>query len=87
MSPPWSGLPSERLPVVFTNLARNLFRAVGSGVAGMTMQALSFSAPFVLGGGAKVLCDVLLFRSFRNLTPAEEMKSAGANNQLRAGLC
>jgi len=53
----------------------------------MTMQALSFSAPFVLGGGAKVLCDVLLFRSFRNLTPAEEMKSAGANNQLRAGLC
>src|ERR1700752_3066483 len=40
-----------------TNLARNLFWAVGSGVAGRTMQALSFSAPLLLGGGAKVLYD------------------------------
>jgi len=57
-----------------TNLARNLFWAVGSGVAGVTMQALSFSAPLLLGGGAKVLYDVLLFRSFRKLKPPEEIK-------------
>jgi hypothetical protein len=44
-----------------TNLARSLFWAVGSGVAGMTMQALSFSAPLLLGGGVKVLYDLLLF--------------------------
>jgi MFS family permease len=56
-----------------TNLARNLFWAVGSGVAGVTMQALSFSAPLLLGGGAKVLYDVLLFRSFRKLKPPEEI--------------
>jgi predicted MFS family arabinose efflux permease len=58
-----------------TNLARNLFWAVGSGVAGMTMQALSFSAPLLLGGGAKVLYDVLLFRSFSKLKPPEEIRT------------
>jgi MFS family permease len=56
-----------------TNLARNLFWAVGSGVAGVTMQALSFSAPLLLGGGAKILYDVLLFRFFRKLKPPEEI--------------
>ena len=56
-----------------TNLARNLFWAVGSGIAGMAMQALSFSAPLLLGGGAKVLYDVLLFGSFRKLKPPEEI--------------
>jgi predicted MFS family arabinose efflux permease len=56
-----------------TNLARNLFWAVGSGVAGMTMQALSFSTPLLVGEGAKVLYDLLLFRSFRKLKPPEEI--------------
>jgi MFS family permease len=56
-----------------TNLARNLFWAVGSGFAGLTMQVLSFSAPLLLGGGAKVLYDILLFRSFRKVKPPEEI--------------
>lgn len=56
-----------------TNLARNVFWAVGSGVAGLTMRALSFSAPLLFGGGAKILYDGLLFISFRKLKPPEEM--------------
>jgi MFS family permease len=56
-----------------TNLARNLFWAVGSGFAGLTMQVLSFSAPLLLGGGAKILYDILLFRSFRKVKPPEEI--------------
>lgn len=57
-----------------TNLARNLFWAIGSGVAGVTMQALSFSAaPLLLGGGAKIFYDVLLFKSFRRLKSPEEL--------------
>lgn len=60
-----------------TNLARNLFWAGGSAVAGVTMQALSFSAPLLLGAGTKVAYDVLLFRSFRKLKPPEE------RNQMR----
>ena len=59
-----------------TNLARNVLWAVGSGVAGLLMQALSFSAPLVLGGGIKILYDLLLYRSFRRLNPPEERVSA-----------
>jgi len=55
-----------------TNLARNLFWAVGSGVAGLLMQAVSFSAPLMVGGGAKVAYDLLLYKSFRRLKPPEE---------------
>jgi predicted MFS family arabinose efflux permease len=55
-----------------TNLTRNLFWAVGSGVAGLLMQAFSFSAPLLVGGGAKVGYDLLLYKSFRGLKPPEE---------------
>jgi len=55
-----------------TNLARNLFWAIGSGVAGTLMQVINFSAPLLVGGGAKVTYDVLLYRSFRALKPPEE---------------
>lgn len=61
-----------------TNLARNLFWAVGSGVAGVTMQVVSFSAPLVVGGGAKVMYDVLLYRSFRRMKPPEEVSRASS---------
>src|SRR5437016_4514489 len=46
--------PSERtFASGVTNLARNLFWAVGSGAAGLLMQVLSFSAPLLVGGAAK----------------------------------
>ena len=56
-----------------TNLARNLFWAIGSGVAGVMMQLVTFSTPLLLGGGIKVMYDVLLYRSFRRLRAPEEM--------------
>ena len=66
--------PQERTLVSsITNLARNVFWAVGSAVAGVTMQTFSFSAPLVFGGSAKVLYDLLLFKSFRALKPPEEI--------------
>jgi len=68
-----------------TNLARNLFWAVGSAVAGLAMQALSFSAPLVLGGGTKVLYDVLLFRSFRKVKAPEERDPNVQTTQGRVG--
>ncbi len=65
--------PSERtFASGITNLARNLFWAVGSGVAGLLMQVLSFSAPLLVGGAAKVAYDLLLYKSFRGLKPPEE---------------
>jgi MFS family permease len=65
--------PSERTYASgITNLARNVFWAVGSAVAGFLMQALTFSAPLLIGGGAKVIYDLLLYRLFRTLKPPEE---------------
>jgi len=55
-----------------TNLARNVFWAAGSGAAGFLMQTLSFSAPLLVGGGSKIVYDLLLFRSFRKVRPPEE---------------
>jgi MFS family permease len=61
-----------------TNLARNVFWAVGSATAGLLMQALTFSAPLLIGGGAKVTYDLFLYGAFRRLKPPEERKSADA---------
>jgi predicted MFS family arabinose efflux permease len=67
--------PDERpLASGITNLARNVFWAIGSGVAGVMMQALTFSAPLLVGGGVKVIYDVLLYGSFRRLKPPEESR-------------
>ncbi len=69
--------PSERtFASGITNLARNVFWAVGSATAGLLMQALTFSAPLLIGGGAKVTYDLFLYRAFRRLKPPEERKSA-----------
>jgi len=66
-------LPNERtFASGLTNLARNLFWAVGSSVAGLVMQNLAFSAPLVIGGGMKVTYDLVLYRAFRKLRPPEE---------------
>lgn len=59
-----------------TNLARNVFWAVGSATAGLAMQVFALSAPLLVGGGMKVTYDLLLYRSFRGLKPPEEMASA-----------
>jgi len=65
--------PEERtLASGVTNLARNVFWGVGSAAAGLLMQVFSFSAPLLIGGGSKVVYDVLLYGSFRGLKPPEE---------------
>lgn len=69
-------LPEERtFASGLTNLARNLFWAIGSSVAGLVMQNLTFSAPLVIGGATKVAYDLALYRSFRKLRPPEELEA------------
>jgi MFS family permease len=58
-----------------TNLARNIFWAVGSATAGVAMQLFGFSTPLLIGGGAKIAYDALLYKSFRQLKPPEEKHS------------
>jgi hypothetical protein len=47
-----------------TNLSRNIFWAMASGLSGVLMQSLTFSAPLIVGGALKVGYDVLLYRKF-----------------------
>lgn len=66
-------LPNERtFASGMANLVRNVFWAIGSSVAGFLMQNVAFSAPLVIGGGAKIGYDLLLYRAFRKLRPPEE---------------
>jgi MFS family permease len=65
--------PSERtFASGVTNLTRNLAWAVSSSVAGVFMQRIAFSAPLFLGGGLKILYDLLLWGAFRHVPAPEE---------------
>ncbi len=55
-----------------TNLTRNLSRAATPTLAGFLMQHLALATPLYLGGGIKILYDLLLFAAFRHLKPPEE---------------
>lgn len=57
-----------------TNLTRNVSWAAASSVAGILMQKIAFSAPLLLGGGLKIIYDILLWRAFRHLKPPEEKR-------------
>lgn len=52
-----------------TNLARTIAQATTPAVTGWVMQAVALSAPFVLGGGLKIVYDLLLFFMFRGVKP------------------
>ena len=50
-----------------TNLARTVAQAVTPSVTGWVMQAVALGAPFVLGGGLKIVYDLLLWWTFRDV--------------------
>ena len=55
-----------------TNLTRNLGWAAGPAVAGIVMQHVALAGPLLIGGGLKVIYDLLLYLSFRHLKTPEE---------------
>ena len=55
-----------------TTLWRTAAQAFTPLATGWIMQSVALSAPFVLGGGLKIVYDVLLWRAFRNLKPADD---------------
>jgi len=50
-----------------TNTTRTVAQSVSPAVTGWIMQALSLSAPFLLGGGLKIVYDLLLYATIRNI--------------------
>lgn len=69
--------PEERTAAAgITNIARNLSHGLSPSLTGYLLQFLSGAAPFLIGGGLKILYDLSLYFSFRHLRPPEEaMKS------------
>ncbi|HLW79327.1 MAG TPA: MFS transporter [Terriglobia bacterium] len=58
-----------------SNLTRNIARAASPGAAGYLMQSLALATPLYLGGGLKIVYDLLVYRGFRHLKPPEEQAS------------
>jgi MFS family permease len=50
-----------------TNTTRTVAQSVSPAVTGWIMQTLSLSAPFILGGGLKIVYDLLLYATIRNI--------------------
>ncbi len=50
-----------------TNTTRTVAQSVSPAVTGWIMQTLSLSAPFLLGGGLKIVYDLLLYFTIRNV--------------------
>jgi MFS family permease len=50
-----------------TTVTRTVAQAVSPALTGWTMQTLALGAPFVLGGGLKMLYDVLLYVTFKDV--------------------
>jgi MFS family permease len=70
--------PEERTAAAsLTNVARNVAQAMTPGLAGYAMQTLSLGLPFLLGGGLKIVYDLLLLACFRRVRPPEEQDHGG----------
>ena len=54
-----------------TTLWRTSAQAITPLITGWVMQALTLSTPFLLGGGLKIVYDVLLYRTFKDVRPGE----------------
>ena len=65
--------PDERSAAAgITGIARTIGAALSPTLAGMLLSASGWiAAPFYLGGGLKVLYDLLLYRDFRKHSPEE----------------
>lgn len=65
--------PEERAAAVsFTNVSRTIASAISPVMAGYVIGAVSAGVPFLLGGGIKILFDLLLFVFYRNVPPRQD---------------
>ena len=67
--------PEERIATAgITNVARSVAAAISPPLAGYAFSAAAFGVPFFVGGGLKILYDVLIWRTFRRIRPPEEVR-------------
>jgi sugar phosphate permease len=65
--------PDERTATAgITNVARSTASAVAPAVTGWAFSVAALSLPFFVAGALKVVYDLLIFVSFREIRPPEE---------------
>ena len=71
--------PDERSAAAgVTGIARSIGAAVAPAISGALLAgAMTFSAPFFIAGGLKIVYDLLLYRSFKATKPPEEQAARG----------
>ena len=68
-----AAVPAERAAAAsVTSVPRSLASAVSPALSGMLLGASSFGLPFLIGGAAKIVYDLLLLAMFRHVKPPEE---------------
>ncbi len=68
--------PDERISAaVITNIVRNVAGATTPVLGGVAMQVVGLGVPFFIGGGLKIVYDLLLYAMFRNVRPPEEQRA------------
>lgn len=58
-----------------TSIARSIGSAISPSLTGMMFSASLLSLPFLLAGGLKLVYDLILFSSFRSISPPEESRA------------
>jgi MFS family permease len=68
--------PDERIAAAgVTNIVRNVAGAATPVLGGAAMQVVGLGVPFFIGGGLKIVYDLLLYGMFRNIRPPEEQRA------------
>lgn len=70
--------PDERTATAgITNVARSTASAISPAITGFAFSIAALGAPFFIAGGLKILYDLLIYGTFRNVRPPEEEARAG----------
>jgi MFS family permease len=76
--------PEERTATAgITNVARTAASAVSPSVAGIAFSAGALGAPFFVAGALKIAYDLLIYATFRNVRPPEELARQRARKARR----
>lgn len=74
--------PDERTATAgVTNVARTAATALSPAISGAMLGASAFALPFFLAGGIKIVYDVLIYLTFRDVHPPEELAGALARRR------
>jgi MFS family permease len=70
--------PDERTATAgITNVARGTVSALSPILSGVAFGLAALGLPFYLAGGLKIVYDLLIYKTFRNVRPPEEEARAG----------